>query len=155
MKSILSISAVMVMLFALCVPVALADDNKVAATVTGQNYCLHCSLVMADKPEAECGPDTCSYALKVKVAKDADGKAIEALAGATLHYISGDAVKTLKTDAGHFGKQVEVKGTVFVAERAINVAEATIVADAGGDDEFSDFDDFDFSGGGNKASARR
>ncbi len=155
MKSSLSITAVLFFLAAACVPAAFADDNKVVATVTGENYCLHCALVMADKPDAECSPESCSYALKVKEAKDADGKVIEALNGATLHYISGDAAKTLKTDAGHFGKQVEVKGTVFIAERAIDVAEATIVADAGGDDEFSDFDDFDFSAGGNKASARR
>ncbi len=154
MKSLLPLAAVMVVLCAALVPVASAEDNKVAATVTGKNYCLHCSLVMADKPDAECGPESCSYALKVTEAKDADGKAIEALAGATLHYISGDAAQTLRSDSANFGKNVELKGTVFIAERAIDVAESTIVADAGGD-EFSDFDDFDFSPGGNKASARR
>jgi hypothetical protein len=145
----------MFILFALSAPIALADDNKVAATITGENYCLHCSLVMVDTPDAECGPDTCSYALKVTEAKDAEGNAIDGLAGITLHYIGGDATKTLKTDAAHHGKQVEIKGTVFVAERAVDVSEATIVADAGGSDEFSDFDDFDFSTGGNKASAKR
>ncbi len=155
MKSLLPIAAVMFVLIAAIVPAAAADDNKVAATVTGKNYCLHCALVMADKPDAECGPETCSYALKVTEAKDADGNVIEALKGATLHYIGGETAKTLKTDTGHFGKTVEVKGTVFIAERAIDVTEATIVADAGGDDDFSDFDDFDFSPGGNKASARR
>jgi hypothetical protein len=111
---------------------------------------------MADKPDAECSPETCSYALKVKEAKDADGNVIEGLAGKTLHYISGDAVKKLRTDSAMFGKQVELKGTVFMAECAIDVEEATLVADAGGEkDEFADFDDFDFSAGGNKASARR
>jgi len=154
MKSLRSMLTVALILFALCAPIALADENKMAATITGENYCLHCSLVMADTPDAECGPETCSYALKVTEAKDAEGNAIEGLAGITLHYIGGEATKTLKTDSANFGKQVEIKGTVFIAERAVDVAEATVVADAGGD-EFSDFDDFDFSNKGNKASARR
>jgi hypothetical protein len=155
MKSLFSTLTIMAVLLAAFVPAAAAGENKVAATVTGENYCLHCTLVMADKPDAECGPETCSYALKVKEAKDADGEVIAELTGATLHYINGDAAKTLRTDSAHFGKQVEVKGTVFIAERAIDVAEATLVADAGSGDDFSDFDDFDFSVGGNKASARR
>lgn len=158
MKSTVSILAVMALALAAFVPAATADgDNKVVATVTGENYCLHCALVMADNPDAKCGPDTCSYALKVKEAKDADGNVIEALKGATLHYIKTDGSKALRTDESTAGKQVEVKGTVYIAERAIDVADATIVAAAGGDkkDEFADFDDFDFSAGGNKASARR
>jgi hypothetical protein len=148
-------SLVAMVLTVVAASAAFAEDNKVAATVTGENYCLHCTLVMADKPDAECGPESCSYALKVTEAKDAEGNAIEGMKGKTLHYITSDNAKKLKTDTAMFGKTVELKGNVFVAECAIDVEESTIVTAAAGGDDFSDFDDFDFSGGGNKASARR
>ena len=83
---------------------------------------------------------------------------------AILHYqerwgyvsdVSAQASYDLHCTGGGKELHVEVKGTIFVAERAVHVAEAAIVTAAAGGDDFSDFDDFDFSGGGNKASARR
>lgn len=125
-----------------------ADENRVRATIIGENYCLHCSLVMADDPEAQCGPDTCSYALKVTEAKDKEGIAIEGLEGVTLHYITSDAGNKLKTDKTLYGQDVELEGMVFLAEHAIHVEDAKLY------DEFN-FDDLDISNDGNKASADR
>ena len=128
---------------------ALADDNRVRATIIGEHYCLHCSLVMDDDTTAECGPDTCSYALKVKEARDKDGKVIERVEGLTLHYISNDKRKKLLADEALIGEEVKLEGAVYIAERAIYIEEGKI------HDEFAEFDEIVMLPGGNRASARR
>ena len=138
-----------------------AADNAAVVTVTGKNYCLECNLRKANNVE-KCSPDACTTALKVTEAKDADGNGLNRLTGQTLHYLKSDKSAPLTKDIKNYGKTFTIKGTVYFAERALDVASAEITVakkddakEDKGDDDFGDFDDFDFSAGGNKASAKR
>jgi hypothetical protein len=126
-----------------------ADTNRVRVTIVGENYCLHCSLVMEDDSEVLRRPDTCGYAINVKAAKDEEGNAIKDLEGVTLHYLSNDASKKLGMDETFTDKEVELEGVVFIEEHAIHIDEVSL------HDEFADSDNFIFDPAGNKASARR
>lgn len=142
-------------------------ESGVAATVTGQNFCLECSL---REGGGKCSVESCQHALKVTEATDSSGKPIEELKGETLHYLISDASKPLNADEAMWGKTVTIEGTVFEKEHAIEVAKVEVKegepaaaaeeqkeAKSGGDAAggVGAFDDFDFSKGGGSASKRR
>jgi hypothetical protein len=140
---------VFVLAAVLSTPMVAAESKGISATLIGENYCLHCTLVMDEGSEETCGPETCSYALKVKKAKDAAGKPIEALEGITVHYIKSEAAAALTDGPNLLGQEVEVTGTAFVEERAIDVKSAAP------HDVFAEFDDLIWDKPNNRASARR
>lgn len=100
---------------------AAAEAPKgVAVTVTGSNYCLLCGLA-ADK--AEDAPEATKHlnGLLVTEVLDADGTAIEGVAGKTLHYVPTKSAEALLVGEENADAVVTVKGTYFADANAIVV----------------------------------
>jgi hypothetical protein len=131
------------------IPHAMADTGGISATLIGENYCLHCSLVMDGDGDAACGPETCSYALRVEEALDEQGQPIKELEGVTLHYVKSEASKGLLSDEALFGEDVQIEGTVFTEEHALDVKNAELY------DEFALFEELELDPTASRASARR
>ncbi len=95
-----------------------AAEEAVAVKVTGVNYCVLGTL--AKDAEAAAGFEKLN-ALKVTEALDADGKAIEGMAGKTLFYVPVKAAADLISGDANAGKTVTVTGKVFKAAGALVV----------------------------------
>ena len=139
MKKVL-VSAVVamaaVMVFGVVVSAQTAGEEAVAVKVTGANVCLLGTY--APGAEAVAGMEKLN-ALKVTEALDADGKAIEGLAGRVLVYVPVKAAADLISGEANAGKSVTVNGKLFKAAGALVVesfAAAAAPADAAEDDEW-------------------
>ena len=100
------------------------------------NVCLLGTL--APGAEAVAGMEKLN-ALKVTEALDAEGKAIEGMAGRVLVYVPVKAAADLVSGDANAGKSVTVNGKLFKAAGALVVesfAAAAAPAAAGGDDEW-------------------
>jgi hypothetical protein len=134
-KSIL-FSLVLGMAAAVSATVALAAEPAAApagvkVTIKGTNY--NVASTLAKDATADAKPELAAVnALKVAEATGEDGKAIEALKGKTVHYIASKAGEALQTGADNAGKNVTVKGTLFVDANAVLVE--SFEAAAGGDE---------------------
>ncbi len=100
----------------------------VVVTVTGTNYCLLGEFAK----EAEADANYKLNALLVTEALDADGKAIEGLAGKTLQYVPTKTAQALFVGDANKGATVTVKGKLFTAASALLVD--SFEAAAAGDD---------------------
>ena len=106
-------------------------DKKVAATkvdpqpvtVVGENYCLGCALKKSHGAAAQCSVYGHRHVLKVESASGADGQAIPALVGDSLHYLDNDKSAPLLKGGELHGKRVEVKGRLFAPQRTLEVTE--------------------------------
>lgn len=132
---------------AMTLPVANAADEAAAAgiqvTLKGVNYNLLGELA-ADKA-ADAKPEYATInALKVTEATDAEGNAHEALKGKTIHYLPSKSAEALMAGADNAGKNVTVKGTLFVDANAILVE--SFEAGEGGGDEWDELDVNSLSG---------
>ncbi|MBN2312103.1 MAG: hypothetical protein JXR94_24205 [Candidatus Hydrogenedentes bacterium] len=129
----------------------------VKVTITGTNYCPETTLGKAGKAP-KLGLDACRHALKVSEAVGADGKAIDAMKGWTLHYLYSEASAPLSSDKAYFGKPVVVTGTAYKSERVIEVEKVELkkedIAGLGGQEQ-DEFAAFDYSAGGGSASTQR
>lgn len=105
------------------VSVALAADETAPAgkiTVKGINY--NVAATLAKEATSDAKPELQAiHALKVTEATAADGTAIDALKGKTLHYISSKPAEPLQTGGPTSGKGVTVTGTYFADASAILV----------------------------------
>ena len=88
-------------------------------TVTGQNYCVGCTLKKAHGAGAQCSIVGHWHALKVNEARNEKGKKISKMKGWTLHYLSNTNGKELRD--GHHGEELKLAGTVYKDERVIDV----------------------------------
>lgn len=163
MKKTFALGCVMVLVAVLTagqmVFAAEEEANEVKVTVTGKNYCIEKTLGTAGD-SAKLGMDACRHALEVTEAKDADGAAIDAMEGWTLHYLCDEESKPLSSDKEYFGKKVEITGTVYKKQRVLDVESVEIkeddVADLfGGGDDDNPFAQFDYSQGGGSASVKK
>jgi hypothetical protein len=136
-KSLLALTLAVLVAVAAGVPVLAADEApaSVAVTVTGTNYNLLGTLAKDQVAEADSAYAGLN-ALKVTEAKDADGKAIEGMAGKTLHYLASKAAKDLMVGEANQGKTVTVKGKVFTDACALLVESFEV--SGGEDDEWGD-----------------
>lgn len=107
----------------------------VKVTVTGTNYCLLSTLAADAMAEADANFALLN-ALKVTEALDADGNAVEGMAGKTLHYVPTKAAQELLVGEANQGATVTVTGTVYVDAASIVVESFT--AAAGGDDDWDE-----------------
>lgn len=98
-----------------------ANENAVTLTVTGQNYCVACTL-RKQGASGTCSSKGCQHALKVEVVKDADGNAVDGMKDWTLHYLNNDAAANYLK--GHHYETVTVTGTVFLQERVIDLTDS-------------------------------
>jgi hypothetical protein len=95
--------------------------NAMKVTVKGQNYCLACSL-KNQGAMGTCKAEGCRHALKVTEAMDADGNPIPEMKGWTLHYLHNEHGKKLGESHTYHGKDLCIEGTVYRAERVVEVA---------------------------------
>ncbi len=133
------------LLLGLSATVAMAADapTGVKVTIKGTNY--NVASTLAKDATADAKPELAAVnALKVSEATGEDGKAIEALKGKTVHYIASKAGEALQTGADNAGKNVTVKGTLFVDANAVLVE--SFEAAAGGGDEWDELDVNSLSG---------
>lgn len=136
-KSLLALTLAALVAIAAGAPVLAADEApaSVAVTVTGTNYNLLGTLAKDQVAEADSALAGLN-ALKVTEAKDADGKAIEGLAGKTLHYLPSKSAKDLITGEANQGKTVTVKGKLFTDAGSLLVE--SFEGAAGDDDDWGD-----------------
>ncbi len=143
---------------ALALPLALStgfaaehEEDGVPITVTGVNYCLLCNLAEHDAAEADNNYAKLN-ALKVQSAVCADGDAIEALEGKTLHYLPTETALALLADDAHRDQVVEVSGVWYqnastLAVESFEAAEGEAGDEDGGeggdDDDDWGWDDWD------------
>ena len=90
-------------------------------TLTGENYCVGCSLKKAEGAAAQCSVYGCKHALKVEKAVDSKGEEISELEGATLHYLENDASVELFKGKKYHGENVSIIGNVHLDERVVDV----------------------------------
>lgn len=119
-----------------------AAEEAVAVKVTGVNYCVLCTL--AKGAEAAAGFEKLN-ALKVTEALDADGNAIEGMAGKTLLYVPVKAAAELISGEANAGKTVTVTGKLFKCSGAL-VVESFSAADGAAADAGDGLDEWDTIG---------
>ncbi|ODS33273.1 MAG: hypothetical protein SCARUB_01594 [Candidatus Scalindua rubra] len=115
------------------VGVAFVTNNVLAKplkelTLTGENYCIGCSLKKAEGAAAQCSIYGCKHVLKVEKAVDSTGNEISELKGLTLHYLENDASVELFKGKEYHGKVVSIKGNVHLDERVVDVTSVTPVS---------------------------
>lgn len=107
-----------------------AAEKGVSVTVTGECVNLLKAVGGENAPEAD-GTFGALNALQVKEITDADGNAVEGVAGKLLHFLPTASASSLL--GGEAGKTVTVKGLLFKDALTIQVNEVGGGADAGGD----------------------
>jgi hypothetical protein len=133
MRKIVMFASMLALAVAAVAPLAVAQDDAakgVAVTLKGINYNLVEALAKGTTATAEVN------ALKVSEATGADGAAIDALKGKTVHYLATEAGKD------NANKTVTVKGTLFADANAILVESF----EAEGGDEWDELDVNSLSG---------
>lgn len=93
-----------------------------SVTVTGTNYCIGCSVTNKESAMAECERNGHKMAVKVRDAKDVEGKPVPALKGRVLRYAANDDAKTL-ADRARWGEQVTLEGTISKSGRQLTIAQ--------------------------------
>ena len=96
-----------------------AESNAIKVIVTGQNYCVACTL-KKEGAKGECRARNCSHALEVTSAKTVDGKNLEDMKGWTLHYLDTKVAKEYIKD--HHYEKVTITGTVYLKQRVLEVS---------------------------------
>lgn len=148
MKNVISIVfvACLVVAFA-CSVVAEDAETPVAVEITGQNVNVAKTLCGEEGQELD---ETYGglNALVVKEAVDADGNAIDGMAGKMLHYLPVAAASKLIAGEENLGKTVTVKGKLYKNAAVIAVTEFTVEAaetDAGAEagDDWDDWDELE------------
>ncbi len=128
----------------LAVTASYAEDaeNAVTVQITGANVNLLKTLCGETPPEADAALGAMN-ALKVKEAVDAEGKAIEGLAGKVLVYLPTASASELIAGEANVGKMVTVKGVLYKNAQVLSVKEFEVKAAeegaAGG--EFDEWDE--------------
>lgn len=112
----------------------------VAVTVTGTNYCLVSELAK----DAEADANYKLNALLITEALDAEGNAIEGLAGKTLHYVPTKAAQALLVGDANKGATVTVKGKLHKDANALSVD--SFEAAASDEDDWDDLEIGSLSG---------
>lgn len=135
---------------ALALPLALStgfaaehEEDGVAITVTGVNYCLLCHLAEDEAADAEHNYAKLN-ALKVQSAVNADGEAMDALVGKTLHYLPTENVLPLLAEDAHRDQVVAVSGVLFENASTLAVESFEATEDEAGDEEGGDGGDDDW-----------
>jgi hypothetical protein len=139
MRKIVMFASMLALAVAAVAPLAVAQDDAakgVAVTLKGINYNLVEALAKGTTATAEVN------ALKVSEATGADGAAIDALKGKTVHYLATEAAKALASGKDNANKTVTVKGTLFADANAILVESF----EAEGGDEWDELDVNSLSG---------
>ena len=89
------------------------------ASVTGENFCLGCSLKTSKGAAAQCSKYGHQHALKVTAAT-VDGKDRPEMTGWVLHYLDTDNAQPVIKE--HHSETVTVTGKVYAEERVLEVA---------------------------------
>lgn len=142
MKNTILIVVVTLAIAAFTWTVSTAEDaaKPVAVQVTGQNVNLVKTLCGEQAPELDATFGGLN-ALVVKEAFDADGKAIEGMAGKMLHYLPVAAASKLMAGEENAGKLVTIKGLLYKDAMVIGVNEFTVQAAEAGGDNWDDWDE--------------
>lgn len=101
-------------------PVKEAAKGSVV-TLSGTNLCVGCEMTTKNSAMGECERRGHRVALKVKDARDAEGKEIAGLKGKTLNYGANAAGKELTKE--HVNQQVSLKGTLAKNGHRVDVSE--------------------------------
>lgn len=105
------------------------------ATVTGENFCLGCSLKKEFKAGSQCKVYGHRHALRVTAAK-AGGKDVKQLKGWVLHYLDTDKGQPFIKE--NHDKTVTLTGNIYTDERVLEVDEQVIST---GEEDSEDDDD--------------
>jgi hypothetical protein len=94
-----------------------AEAAVLAATVTGQNICLGCTLKKEQGAAAHCDKYGHHHVLKVTSVEGAEG--VPPMKGWVLQYLHND--RSEPYIGGHDGETLTLKGKVYVNERVFEV----------------------------------
>ncbi|MCI0453265.1 MAG: hypothetical protein L0Z51_12940 [Candidatus Latescibacteria bacterium] len=95
-----------------------AKASAIAATVTGENICLGCTLTKAQGAAAQCSKYGHRHALKVTSAT-AEGSDVGYMTGWILTYLETDAAQPFIKE--HDGETLSFEGKIYTAERVLEV----------------------------------
>lgn len=123
---------------------SMAEDaaKTVTVEVTGKNVNLVKTLCGEEAPETDAALGGLNVLL-VKEARDAEGNAIEGMAGKMLHYLPVAAASKLIAGEENAGKMVTVKGALYKEALVISVSEFEVKAAEAAADGGGDFDEWD------------
>ncbi len=137
MKKVLLLTLMVCLVTAFTWTISNAEDAPKPLTVqiTGKNVNLVKTLCGEEAQELDAALGGLNVLL-VKEALDADGKAIEGMAGKMLHYLPVAAASKLMAGEENLGKTVTVKGVLYKDALVVSVKEFAVAADdaAAGDD---------------------
>ncbi len=120
--------------------IALAQDEApkpVGVTLTGENYCLLCTLAKSEVANASAAYAHLN-ALKVTEAKDVEGNELSELVGKTVHYLPSKSCEDLMVGEKYAGKTVKVIGKLFKNENAVLVETVEVENGDDGDDDWDE-----------------
>lgn len=117
-------------------------ETPVSVTLKGDNVCLISAYGSEEDKTAAKEAGGC-FALKVTEATDADGKAVEGVAGHIVHYLPTEASKALNGE-GAAGKPVTVTGKYYPSASLVVVEKVEGLE--GGDDEWEELPSTSLSG---------
>ncbi len=102
--------------------------KTIGATVTGQNFCLGCALKKEFGAGAQCSIFGHKHSLRV-IKATANGKELPDMQGWVLHYLQTQKSQDLIHK--HHGENLSVTGTIYPAERVLEVTSFKVVAAPG------------------------
>ncbi len=95
------------------------DNGVVEVTVTGNNFCLGCSLKKEKGAGAQCSIFGHKHSLRVTMAIAADNTELVDMQGWILHYLETE--KSEELIKGHHGENITITGKVYPEERVVEV----------------------------------
>jgi hypothetical protein len=94
-------------------------SDVVAATITGTNVCVGCSLKKEKGAGAQCSVYGHKHSLKVSKATDKDGNELSDMTGWLLYYLETD--KSTELINGHHKEELVIEGKIYPDERVLEV----------------------------------